>query len=119
MTWTSYSPSRPGFPCWWPAGCSARAIRNRSRRTNGFARSISGRRRMGELLRAEGLAAGYGEARVISGLSFTLEDGKSLALLGRNGVGKTTLINTLIGVTTRHGGRISLAGVDLTPMPPH
>ncbi len=74
---------------------------------------------MGELLRAENLSAGYGEARVISDVSFTLEDGKSLALLGRNGVGKTTLINTLIGVTTRQGGRVSLGGVDLTPLPPH
>ena len=74
---------------------------------------------MAELLRVEALSAGYGEARVISNLDLTLEDGKSLALLGRNGVGKTTLLNSLIGVTTRHGGRIFLGGVDFTPMPPH
>ncbi len=55
---------------------------------------------MAELLRVEALSAGYGEARVISNLDLSLEDGKSLALLGRNGVGKTTLINSLIGVTT-------------------
>ena len=53
---------------------------------------------MAELLRVEHLFAGYGEARVIQGLDFRLEDGQSLALLGRNGVGKTTLINSLIGV---------------------
>ena len=46
---------------------------------------------MAEFLRVEDLSAGYGEARVIHGLSFALEDGQSLALLGRNGVGKTTL----------------------------
>jgi len=74
---------------------------------------------MAELLRVEGLSAGYGEARVISNLDLALEDGKSLALLGRNGVGKTTLLNSLIGVTTRHGGRIMLGGVDLTHLPPH
>jgi len=74
---------------------------------------------MAELLRVENLSAGYGEARVIANLSFALEDGKSLALLGRNGVGKTTLINSLVGVTTRHGGRVFLGGVDLTQLPPH
>jgi branched-chain amino acid transport system ATP-binding protein len=74
---------------------------------------------MGELLRVENLSAGYGEARVIQGLSFALEDGRSLALLGRNGVGKTTLIDTLIGVTTRFGGRIALMGEDIAPLPPH
>jgi len=75
--------------------------------------------RMAELLRVEGLSVGYGEARVISNLDFRLEDGKSLALLGRNGVGKTTLINSLIGVTTRHGGRVVLGGDDVTRLPPH
>ena len=72
---------------------------------------------MAELLRVENLSAGYGEARVIQGLSFALEDGQSLALLGRNGVGKTTLIDSLIGVTTRFGGKIVLAGEDIAPLP--
>jgi branched-chain amino acid transport system ATP-binding protein len=74
---------------------------------------------MAELLRVEGLSAGYGEAKVIANLDLALDDGHSLALLGRNGVGKTTLVNSLIGVTTRFGGRIVLAGDDLTAMPPH
>jgi branched-chain amino acid transport system ATP-binding protein len=74
---------------------------------------------MAELLRVESLSAGYGEARVIQGLSFTLEDGRSLALLGRNGVGKTTLIDTLIGVTTRFGGRILLMGEDIGSLRSH
>jgi branched-chain amino acid transport system ATP-binding protein len=72
---------------------------------------------MAELLRVENLSAGYGEARVIHGLSFALEDGLSLALLGRNGVGKTTLIDSLIGVTTRFGGKIALSGKDIAPLP--
>ncbi len=74
---------------------------------------------MAELLRVENLSAGYGEAQVVQGLSFALENGRSLALLGRNGVGKTTLIDTLIGVTTRFGGRIWLGGEDIAQLPPH
>jgi branched-chain amino acid transport system ATP-binding protein len=74
---------------------------------------------MAELLRVENLSSGYGEARVVHDVSFTLEDGRSLALLGRNGVGKTTLIDSLIGVTTRFGGRIALAGQDIAAFPPH
>ncbi len=74
---------------------------------------------MAELLRVENLTAGYGEARVIQDLSFSMEDGRSLALLGRNGVGKTTLIDTLIGVTTRFAGRIYLRGRDIAALPPH
>jgi branched-chain amino acid transport system ATP-binding protein len=74
---------------------------------------------MAELLAVEALSAGYGEARVISGLDLTVGEGRSLALLGRNGAGKTTLINSLIGVTTRHAGRIVFAGADVTALKPH
>ena len=72
---------------------------------------------MTELLELHQLSAGYGEARVLSGVSFTLSDGQSLALLGRNGTGKTTLINTLIGLTTHQGGTIHLSGRDITRLP--
>jgi branched-chain amino acid transport system ATP-binding protein len=81
--------------------------------------SISAKTRVAELLRVENLSAGYGEAGVIHGLSFALDDGQSLALLGRNGVGKTTLIDSLIGVTTRFGGQIALAGEDIAHLPPY
>jgi branched-chain amino acid transport system ATP-binding protein len=74
---------------------------------------------MVELLRVEGLSAGYGAARVVNNVSFALGQGQSLALLGRNGVGKTTLLNSLIGVTTRHGGRVFLRGQDVTALKPH
>jgi branched-chain amino acid transport system ATP-binding protein len=69
---------------------------------------------MSELLRVEKLSAGYGEALVLFDIDLTLSEGRSLALLGRNGVGKTTLVNTIIGVTRRRGGRIALAGRDIT-----
>jgi len=74
---------------------------------------------MAELLRVDDLRAGYGEAVVVQGLGFALDEGESLALLGRNGTGKTTLINSLVGVTKRFSGRIVLAGQDLTRLPAH
>ncbi len=74
---------------------------------------------MAELLKVDGLRSGYGEAVVVQGISLTLEQGQSLALLGRNGTGKTTLLNTLVGVTRRHAGRITLGGQDITALQPH
>jgi branched-chain amino acid transport system ATP-binding protein len=70
------------------------------------------------LLRVEGLRAGYGEAVVLEGIDLALPRGESLALLGRNGTGKTTLIDSLVGVTRRHAGRIVLEGRDITALPP-
>ena len=72
---------------------------------------------MADLLRVENLKSGYGEAVVVQGVSLVVEKGRSLALLGRNGTGKTTLLNTLVGATRHHGGRIVLDGVELTAMP--
>ncbi|WP_309085171.1 ABC transporter ATP-binding protein [Chelativorans sp.] len=71
-----------------------------------------------ELLRIEKLVAGYGEARVLSEIDFTLGEGQWLALLGRNGTGKTTLVDTIAGVTTLHSGTIRFAGTDITRMRP-
>ena len=73
---------------------------------------------MAVFLQVEGLVAGYGEAVVLDGVSFALDEGRSLALLGRNGTGKTTLINSLVGLTSRKAGRIVLGGKDLTPLRP-
>ena len=73
---------------------------------------------MSELLRIAHLRAGYGEAVVIPDLSLSLSDGQVLALLGRNGTGKTTLINSIVGVTRRFSGTISLSGQDITAMRP-
>jgi branched-chain amino acid transport system ATP-binding protein len=73
---------------------------------------------MAEILKIENLRAGYGEAVVLPGLSLTLQEGQSLALLGRNGMGKTTLVNSIVGVTRRFGGRITLGGKDISTLRP-
>ncbi|MBP7564799.1 MAG: ABC transporter ATP-binding protein [Burkholderiaceae bacterium] len=65
---------------------------------------------MAELLKVENLRAGYGEAVVLNGVSFSVDEGHTMALLGRNGTGKTTLMDTLAGATRRHGGTITLGG---------
>ena len=69
---------------------------------------------MAELLRLEKLVAGYGEAKVLAQVDLALDEGKSLALLGRNGAGKTTLLNSIIGVTTRHAGDVHFSGQDIS-----
>ena len=73
---------------------------------------------MPDLLQVEGLTAGYGKAVAIRGIDLALAEGGALALLGRNGVGKTTLVNSLVGVTTYHAGRIVLGGTDITRFSP-
>jgi len=67
-----------------------------------------------EVLAIDKLSAGYGEAVVLSNVSLRLEEGRSLALLGRNGMGKTTLLNSIVGATRRLSGEIRLAGRDIT-----
>jgi branched-chain amino acid transport system ATP-binding protein len=73
---------------------------------------------MADLLSLDRLTAGYGEAVVLENISFKLEEGSSLALLGRNGMGKTTLINSIIGVTRYRGGTIRLGGRNITAFAP-
>ncbi len=71
---------------------------------------------MADLLSVANLRAGYGEAVVLPDLTLRLADSEVLALLGRNGTGKTTLINSIVGVTRRFGGVIRLGDTDLTPL---
>ena len=74
---------------------------------------------MTKLLELQDMNAGYGETVVIEGLSMALRAGEALSILGRNGVGKTTLLNTMLGLTTRHSGVISYMGRDIGRMPSH
>ncbi len=73
---------------------------------------------MPDLLNVERLSAGYGEAVVLSNVSLSLAEGEALAVLGRNGMGKTTLINSIVGVTRYFSGLISLDGADITALRP-
>ncbi|MCA0304162.1 MAG: ABC transporter ATP-binding protein [Proteobacteria bacterium] len=73
---------------------------------------------MADLLAVEGLSAGYGRAVVLSDIAFRLREGEALAVLGRNGVGKTTLLDSLIGVTRRFAGTIALSGRDIEGLAP-
>src|SRR5258707_5474202 len=100
------------------ARCWSRARRARWRAMPASRQSISARAPMPDLLRIEGLRAGYGEAVVLPGMSLRLAESQVLALLGRNGTGKTTLINSIVGITRRFGGTLSLGGPDITTMRP-
>jgi branched-chain amino acid transport system ATP-binding protein len=66
------------------------------------------------ILEVENIHTYYGEAYVLQGLSLTLEQGQILGLLGRNGVGKTTLVNSIVGFNPPRRGRIVFKGSDIT-----
>ncbi len=74
---------------------------------------------MAELLAVEGVTAGYGDGVVLEDVSLALREGDSLALLGRNGMGKTTLLVTLMGLTRLHRGTMRWRGGDLAALPTH
>jgi branched-chain amino acid transport system ATP-binding protein len=70
-------------------------------------------------LAVKNLSAGYGPARVLHGIEFVVERGEVLVVIGRNGVGKTTLIETLCGLTTHQSGEIALHGARIDTLPAH
>jgi len=72
-----------------------------------------------DVLALEGLSAGYGEAVVVEDVSLRVAEGESVALLGRNGVGKSTLLATILGLTRRHRGAIRWKDTDVTRWPTH
>ena len=72
---------------------------------------------MSEILVLEDVRAGYGSSVVLDGISFALGEGESLALLGRNGTGKTTLVTTIMGLTTLQSGTIRWRGQRLNGTP--
>ena len=71
------------------------------------------------MLVVENLYAGYGKVQVLHGLSMQVPDGKLVTLIGSNGAGKTTTLRALSGMIQPTGGRISLAGADITGLPSH
>ncbi len=74
---------------------------------------------MTDLLRAEGLSASYGASQILFDVDLALAEKRTLALLGRNGAGKSTTMKTLAGILPAKGGRVFFAGRDITTAPPH
>ena len=74
---------------------------------------------MPDLLSLDHVDAGYGEAIVVEQATLAIGEGESVALLGRNGVGKTTLISTIMGLTRMRGGSLRWRGADITRMRTH
>ena len=74
---------------------------------------------MTNAIEVEGLASGYGTSQVVSDVSFTLGRSEVLAIVGRNGMGKTSLLKTLLGFLPAWRGTIRITGQDVTRMPPH
>ena len=74
---------------------------------------------MSAILEVERVSAGYGESVVLDDVSLSIGEGEHVAVLGRNGVGKTTLLATILGETRLHGGTIRWHGRDLAQVAPH
>jgi ABC-type branched-subunit amino acid transport system ATPase component len=70
-------------------------------------------------LELAGVSSGYGEALVLRGLDLAVQPGETFALLGKNGVGKSTLLKTIMGYLPARSGRILVAGAETTGLAPH
>jgi branched-chain amino acid transport system ATP-binding protein len=70
-------------------------------------------------LELDAVSAGYGETVVIEDIRLTLNEGETLSIIGRNGVGKTTLLSTVMGHNTLHGGDVRLHGETIARLAPH
>ena len=71
------------------------------------------------MLEVAGLQAGYGEAQVLFGIDFDVKAGEVVALLGRNGMGKTTTVKSIFGLLPPMAGRVVFEGTDLAGKPPY
>ena len=74
---------------------------------------------MTDMLRLDGVSAGYGEAMVLRGLNLAVPRGSIVALLGKNGMGKTTLLKAAMGFLPKAQGRVVIDGHDVTREPAH
>src|SRR4051794_4259485 len=114
MTWTWRSPSPRGLPCCASGRSSWKGAAPRS--------SATARSRRGTLARAalgpSRVNAFYGDSHGLRDVSFTLREGSLLALLGRNGAGKTTCIHSISGLIARRNGSVALFGEPIADLPP-
>jgi len=70
-------------------------------------------------LELDDVSGGYGETVIVENVRLQIAVGETVSIIGRNGVGKTTLLSTVMGRTTLHGGRIRLLGRDISHIAPH
>ena len=71
------------------------------------------------LMEASGLHTFYGASHILRGVDFAIARGESVGLMGRNGMGKSTLLKTMLGLVRPRAGRVSVKGGDVTSAPPH
>ena len=71
------------------------------------------------MFKVSNLASGYGQSQVIHDLNFTVEKQEIIAIMGRNGMGKTTLFKTLMGILPTRAGSIEIAGTEIAGMESH
>jgi len=71
------------------------------------------------MLKIEGLNTHYGASHILQGVDIDMPQGRISAVLGRNGVGKTTMVKTIMGLVAASGGRVEAGGTDITNWPPH
>ena len=71
------------------------------------------------MLVVDDLTAAYGRIPILHGISLTVEEGEFVGVLGHNGMGKTTLLKTLMGLVRATGGRVAFEGQDITRLPPN
>ena len=71
------------------------------------------------MLKVEDIHTYYGASHVLQGISLAIEPGEAVAVIGRNGVGKTTLMRSIVGLTPPRRGRIAFKDIDITRMPAH
>ncbi|WP_199257749.1 ABC transporter ATP-binding protein [Paracoccus binzhouensis] len=74
---------------------------------------------MSALLSVENLQAWYGESHVLHGVNLTVAEGETICILGRNGMGKTTTLRSIMGILRKRTGRIEFAGRDMMALPLH
>ncbi|MGY5801388.1 ABC transporter ATP-binding protein [Rhizobium sp. LEGMi12c] len=74
---------------------------------------------MAPLLEVQGLNAWYGESHILHGVDMNVGEGETITILGRNGVGKTTTLRTIVGIVRARKGRIAFAGKDMMQVPLH
>src|SRR5208283_6008987 len=106
-------------PCWSKAASWSKGRRPKSASIRWCATSISGRGSMPDLLQLDDVTAGYRDTVVLEQISFAVGQEQAWALLGRNGVGKTTLLSTIMGLTVLRAGHITFDDRDITTTDTH